>query len=81
VAPSALMPTTGRLRWRPPIDPWKAASPKAKIPPSLATSQYPRPSAVGARSTTGASRRRPPIDPKNRASPKVKMPPSAATSQ
>jgi hypothetical protein len=31
--------TTGEFRWVPPSDPSKAASPKAKIPPSEATSQ------------------------------------------
>jgi hypothetical protein len=33
------MPTIGRLSGMPPVDPWKTASPKAKMPPSLATSQ------------------------------------------
>ena len=33
------MPTIGRLRGTPPIEPWKAASPKLKMPPSEATSQ------------------------------------------
>ena len=33
------MPTMGATRGRPPMDPAKAASPKAKIPPSAATSQ------------------------------------------
>ncbi len=36
---SAAMPTMGALSELPPIDPWKTASPKAKIPPSAATSQ------------------------------------------
>ena len=51
------------------------------MPPSEATSQYPPPSVVGARSTTGALSGLPPIEPKNLASPKEKMPPSAATIQ
>ena len=36
-----------------PVDPWNAASPKAKIPPSDATSQYPPPSGVTAIPTMG----------------------------
>ena len=39
------------------------ASPKAKRPPSEATSQYPFPSAVGAMAVTGWLRGVPPIDP------------------
>ena len=39
VASSAAMPTTGALRGCPPIEPWNSASPKAKMPPSLPTSQ------------------------------------------
>ena len=35
----AAMPTIGELSLPPPIEPKKPASPKAKIPPSLATSQ------------------------------------------
>src|SRR6516165_10419615 len=34
------MPTTGRLRGRPPAEPKKPALPKVKMPPSDATSQY-----------------------------------------
>src|SRR5438477_559081 len=41
------MPTIGRFNFRLPVDPKKRASPKAKIPPSDATSQYPRPAGVG----------------------------------
>ena len=33
------MPTTGRLSRRLPVEPWKAALPKEKMPPSDATSQ------------------------------------------
>jgi hypothetical protein len=65
----------------PPIEPWKAASPKAKMPPSAAMVQYPPPSGVGARPTTGWLRTRLPVEPWNVASPKEKMPPSLATSQ
>ena len=34
-------PTTGAFRCVPPVDPSKAASPKAKTPPSAAATQYP----------------------------------------
>src|SRR5665647_2844217 len=74
-------PTTGRLRDSDPVDPWKPASPKAKIPPSEATSQYPFPEEVGAIPTTGRLRVSDPVDPWKPASPKAKMPPSEATSQ
>ena len=33
------MPTIGLLRWWPPVEPKKPASPKVKMPPSEATSQ------------------------------------------
>ena len=33
------MPTIGLLRLIAPVEPWNAASPKAKIPPSRPTSQ------------------------------------------
>ena len=35
------MPTIGLLSGMPPIEPWKPALPKEKIPPSLPSSQYP----------------------------------------
>ena len=35
------------------MEPWKAASPKEKMPPSDATSQYPPPSEVAAAPTYG----------------------------
>ena len=35
----AAMPTTGLLSLMAPVEPKKPASPKAKMPPSLATSQ------------------------------------------
>jgi len=35
----AAMPTIGLLRSTEPVEPWKPASPKEKMPPSLATSQ------------------------------------------
>jgi len=33
------MPTIGRFRRLPPVEPWNRASPKLKMPPSDATSQ------------------------------------------
>lgn len=47
------MPTMGALSGLPPIEPWKAASPKEKTPPSDATSQYPLPSEDAAAPTNG----------------------------
>ena len=86
------MPTIGALRlWGRPepaglrplpgMEPWKPASPKAKMPPSEATSQYPPRSAVGVMPTTGRWRCIEPVEPWNWADPKVKMPPSEPTSQ
>ena len=75
------MPTMGRLRGLPPIEPSNGASPKENTPPSEATSQYPPPSAVVAMPTMGRLRGLPPIDPWNGASPKENTPPSEATSQ
>ncbi len=46
-----------------PVDPWKAASPKAKMPPSDATNQYPLDDGVGAMPTMGWSRGLPPMEP------------------
>ena len=66
---------------RSPVDPKNSASPKLKMPPSVATSQYPLPDGVAAMPTIGWFRRMSPVDPKNSASPKVKIPPSLATSQ
>ncbi len=34
-----VMPTTGRWSLRFPVEPWKVAEPKVKIPPSEPTSQ------------------------------------------
>ena len=50
------MPMTGvvLLGGVAPSEPWNPASPKLNTPPSAATSQYPRPSGVGAIPTTGA---------------------------
>ena len=45
------MPTIGRLRRMEPVEPKKRASPNAKMPPSVATSQYPFPDGVGLMST------------------------------
>ena len=33
------MPTTGLVRWTVPAEPWKAAAPKEKTPPSAPASQ------------------------------------------
>ncbi len=63
------------------MEPRKTASPKAKTPPSLATSQYPPPSDVAAMPTIGAFRWMPPVEPSKGAFPKAKMPPSEATAQ
>src|SRR5688572_15871473 len=41
------MPTIGLLSLMAPVEPKKAASPKVKIPPSEATSQYPAVAAAG----------------------------------
>ena len=35
------MPTTGRWSRSEPVEPWNAADPKVKMPPSDPTSQYP----------------------------------------
>ena len=63
------------------MEPTNAASPNAKMPPSLATSQYPPPSDVAAMPTIGALRWSPPVEPSKAALPKAKMPPSEATAQ
>ena len=47
------------------MEPWKPASPNENTPPSLATSQYPWPSVVGAIPTIGAFRCWPPMEPSN----------------
>ena len=49
----------GTLSWRAPVDPKNPASPKAKTPPSAATSQYPPPDGVAAMPTIGALSTRP----------------------
>ena len=48
------MPTMGALRCMPPVEPKNEASPKLKMPPSEATSQYPCPDGVAAMPTMGA---------------------------
>ncbi len=57
------MPTMGRLRTMAPVEPKNWASPKVKMPPSEATSQYPRPSGVGAMPTMGRLRWMAPVEP------------------
>src|SRR3954467_11038953 len=64
----------------PPVDPKNGAS-EAKMPPSVATSQYPAPDGVDAMPTTGLLRRLPPVDPWKTALPNEKMPPSLPRSQ
>src|SRR5947199_2784296 len=75
------MPTMGLLRRIDPVEPKNLALPKVKIPPSVATSQYPLPSGVDAIPTIGLLSLIDPAEPKNLALPKLKMPPSEATSQ
>src|SRR6266550_7403371 len=75
------MPTMGLLRRIDPVEPKNLALPKAKIPPSVATSQYPLPSAVPAMPTMGLFNLIDPVEPRNLALPKLKIPPSEATSQ
>src|SRR2546421_497893 len=72
------MPTMGAFNRMAPVEPWKTASPKPKIPPSDATSQYPLPLGVAAIPTIGALRRMPPVEPWKRASPNEKTPPAGA---
>src|SRR5450756_1500994 len=50
------MPTIGAFRGLPPIDPKKLASPYVKMPPSVASVQYPPPSGVLDMPTIGAFR-------------------------
>ena len=57
------METIGPLRGIALADPLKWASPKAKMPPSDATSQYPRPSGVDAMATIGRLRGIDPAEP------------------
>ncbi len=75
------IPTMGWLRRIAPVEPKNRASPKAKMPPSEATSQYPPPPRVGAMPTIGWFSLSAPVDPAKWASPNEKIPPSEATSQ
>ena len=63
------MPAIGWFSRMFPVEPAKRASPKAKTPPSRATSQYPPPVAVEVMHTTGWLRWAPNIDPKSGAPP------------
>ncbi len=56
-------------------------SPKLKMPPSEATSQYPFPVSVGVMATTGRCSGVAPMEPWKAAVPNEKMPPSDPTSQ
>ena len=75
------MPTIGWFSLIAPVEPRNTASPNEKIPPSAATSQYPRPLGVDAIPTIGWLSLMAPVEPLKPASPNEKIPPSAATSQ
>src|SRR2546422_10208997 len=70
------MPMIGWLRRMAPVEPKKAASPKAKTPPSVAVSQYPSPEGVASMATIGWLSRRPASEPSDPALPKAKTAPS-----
>ncbi|MND00247.1 hypothetical protein D3C83_187910 [compost metagenome] len=53
----------GRFRAMSPVEPKNRASPKLKIPPSVATIQYPFRDGVAAMPTTGWFSARPPAEP------------------
>ena len=72
------MPTMGAFRCMLPVEPWKLALPKLKIPPSDPTSQYPLPPDVAAIATIGALRCWPPMEPR-KGSQNENRPPSEAT--
>src|SRR5712691_2154344 len=65
------MPTIGLLSLVPPAEPRNWASPKAKTPPSEATSQYPFRLGGGAVRAIGWLILNPPTEPKNPVSPKM----------
>src|SRR5438034_1285816 len=75
------IPTTGDGVGLDPSAPKNRPSPNAKIPPSLATNQYPRPEGDEAMPTTGRLRRWPRIDPCARASPNARTLPVVVASQ
>src|SRR2546422_10786450 len=76
------MATIGLLSVIDPVEPKKPAFPKAKMPPSEATSQYPPLSGVAAMPTIGLLSLIDPVEPKNAApAPKLQMPPAEAPSQ
>ena len=75
------MPTMGLFSLMLPVEPWNPASPKEKMPPSEATSQYPLEEGVDAMPTIGWLSGRPPIEPKKPICPNEKTPPSDATVQ
>ena len=66
----AAIPTMGWLSFSAPVEPWKAASPKEKMPPSDPTIQYPAPDGVAAIPTTGRLRGLPRREPRSLADPK-----------
>ena len=57
------MPTMGAVRGVLAVEPRKSASPKAKMPPSDATIQYPRADGVSAMPTMGRLRWMAPVEP------------------
>src|SRR5688572_18061440 len=75
------MPTIGSLSLMAPVEPKNLASPKEKMPPSRATSQYPLPVGVAAMPTIGWASALPAIEPKLPASPWAYTEPSAAAIQ
>src|SRR5437764_650426 len=70
------MATIGRFSAMLPVDPWKPASPKLKIPPSDATNQYPFPLGVAAIPTIAALSCSPASEPLSGAAPKASTPPA-----
>ncbi len=71
----------GWFRWMLPVEPKKPASPKEKIPPSEATSQYPPSSWVGVMPTIGLASGTFANEPKACASPKFHTPPELLANQ
>jgi hypothetical protein len=75
------MATIGEARRRSPSEPRNGAEPKAKTPPSSATSQYPPPLGTAAMPTTGWAGFLSAREPKKGALPKLCTPPSSEASQ
>ena len=75
------MPTMGSFSAIAPVEPWKAASPKEKIPPSDATIQYPLADGVDATPTIGRCNATLAVEPWADAPPPEKTAPLFATNQ